>query len=122
VNLAARYATAVCGLALVALAVGALLPAPLRGATWRAVAVALPVQAPLGWWLVRALGTDRLLHAWGAGMMGRVVLLAGGAWVVAPVAGVPAGPLLLALAAVLLGLLGAEVALLWYRVRHDGVR
>jgi hypothetical protein len=84
--------------------------------------LALPVQLPLGWWLVRAVGSDGLLLAWAVGMMGRIGVLVVAAWIVAPLAGVPLGPLLITLAAVLLALLGVEAAVLTHRVRHDGVR
>jgi hypothetical protein len=104
------------------LGAGALLSPSARAASWVALGLALPVQLPLGWWLVRTVGTDGLLLAWGAGMMVRVALLALAAWVVAPLAGVPIGPLLLTLAAVLLALLGVEAAVLTHRVRQDGVR
>jgi hypothetical protein len=122
VSAGARYALGAAGVALATFAIGLLLAPPARAAGWIALGLALPVQLPLGWWLVRAVGSDGLLLAWAVGMMGRIGVLVVAAWIVAPLAGVPLGPLLITLAAVLLALLGVEAAVLTHRVRHDGVR
>lgn len=119
---ASGYAMSVVGLAVAGLAVSAMLEPPTREAVWWALALALAVQAPLGWWVVRSMGGEGLLRAWGVGMISRVALLAVAGWVVHPVLGVPLGPLLLALAASLLALLGVEVVVLMQRVSQRGAR
>lgn len=72
-------------------------------------ALALAVQAPLGWWLVRSLGTPRFTGVWVAGMAGRVALIGVTAFVLVPAFGWPLGPALFGLAGMLVGLLLVEV-------------
>ncbi|HEV2291188.1 MAG TPA: hypothetical protein VGR60_05065 [Gemmatimonadales bacterium] len=106
---ARRY---VAGVALVAVATGAvalLLPDERGRGAWFGLTLSLLVQAPLGWWLVRSLGTARFLPAWIAGMGGRVGLVALAGFVILPALRWPLGPGLVGLAAVLLALLGVEV-------------
>ena len=67
------------------------------------------VQGPLGWWLVRSLGTPGFVGAWVVGMAARVALLVLAAFVLAPVFHWALEPFLLALAGVLVGLLFVEV-------------
>ena len=117
----ARYAAGLAGVALAAAAAGAALPEH-RTSVWVALGIAMLVQGPLGWWLVRSLGSERLLWVWGLGMVVRIALLAAAAWILAPGLGLAIGPLLLALASVLLGLLGIEVSVMAYQVRHRGVK
>lgn len=117
----ARYVAGLAGIALAAAAAAAALP-PYRTAVWVALGMAIPVQGPLGWWLVRSLGSEGLLWVWGLGMITRVALLAAAAWIVAPRLGLAMGPLLLALASILLGLLGIEVIVMAYQVKQRGVR
>jgi hypothetical protein len=105
-----------------ALAVSATLEQSAREAVWWALALALAVQAPMGWWVVRSLGEEGLLRAWGVGMITRLALLAVGAWVLHPAVGVPLAPLLVALAAALLALLGIEVVVLMQRMPQRGAR
>jgi heme A synthase len=78
-------------------------------AGWGAV-VGLILQAPLGWWAVRSIGTDRFMAVWGLGMLVRftVVLLTG--FIVMPVLGARSGVMLGAMVAVLVGLLFVEAA------------
>ena len=72
--------------------------------------VGLMIQGPLGWWVVRSVGTDRFLGAWAAGFLARVVLLAVMALVVVPALGWDPAPVLVTLAGVLGGLLLVEGA------------
>lgn len=105
----AKYLAGVLIVGVGAAVASAAFPRPARPAVWLATVLALVVQGPLGWWVVRSLGEARLLRAWGAGMLARFGLVAAAAWVVGPLAGVPASPMLLALAALLLALLFVEV-------------
>jgi hypothetical protein len=117
----ARYAAGLAGVALAAASAAAALPQH-RTAIWVALGIAMLVQGPLGWWLVRSLGSEGLLWVWGLGMITRVALLAAAAWIVAPRLGLAPGPLLMALASVVLALLGIEVIVMAHQVKHRGVR
>ena len=46
-----------------------------REVAW-GIGVALLVQAPLGWWTVRSIGTDRFQLVWVLGMVIRLALVA----------------------------------------------
>jgi heme A synthase len=108
VSLGRRY---LAGVALVAAGAGllvAVLPGETRlAAAWGAV-VGLVLQAPLGWWAVRSIGSDRFMSAWGLGMLVRLttVLLAG--FVVHPALGRRTGAMLGAMVGVLAALLVVE--------------
>jgi hypothetical protein len=73
-----------------------------------ALGLALGVQGPLGWWLIRSTGSRRFLAVWAIGLGTRLALLAVVALIVAPALGWALGPLLLPLAALLLALLLVE--------------
>ena len=62
---------AVVGLAATA---GFLVPQS-RPGIWPALGATVLVQGPLGWWLIRSLGTERLLIVWGLGIGARVALM-----------------------------------------------
>ena len=47
----------------------------------------LVLQAPLGWWTLRAIGTDRFLAMWGLGMLVRLAVVAIAALVQIPALG-----------------------------------
>jgi heme A synthase len=72
--------------------------------------VGLAIQGPLGWWVVRSVGTDRFLGAWAAGFLARILLLAVMGLVVVPALGWDPAPVLVTLAGVLGGLLLLEGA------------
>ena len=74
------------------------------------LAVGLGVQGPLGWWVVRSVGSDRFLGAWMAGFLARIALLAVMGLVVVPALGWEPAPVLVTLAAVLGALLLVEGA------------
>lgn len=46
-----------------------------REVAW-GIGLALAVQAPLGWWTVRSIGTDRFQLVWVMGMVIRLILVA----------------------------------------------
>lgn len=74
----------------------------------RALAAVLLVQGPLGWWLVRSLGTDRLLAVWALGILTRFVLVGLAAFVAVPLLGWAPEPLLVSLVVLLVACLGLE--------------
>ncbi|HET9150857.1 MAG TPA: hypothetical protein VFN83_04010 [Gemmatimonadales bacterium] len=103
------YATFLLGV----FAVGAVVaqwvvPAADRSAVWTGLVAGLVVQGPLGWWVVRSVGTQRFLMVWGLGLLGRLALLVLAAVVIRPAMGLDAAPLLFTLAAVLTVLLLVE--------------
>jgi hypothetical protein len=83
--------------------------------------VGLVLQAPLGWWALRAIGTERFFPVWGLGMMVRLTVLAVAGLIVIPVLGVQAGPMLGSMVAVLVALLFVEgiTALMAHSREHD---
>ena len=75
-TLRGRYVAGVAAVAAAGLVALAAAPGPARvGIAW-GLAVALLLQAPLGWWTLRRVGTERFLTVWGLGMLFRFGLVA----------------------------------------------
>lgn len=72
------------------------------------VTVGLVLQAPLGWWTVRSIGTGRFMAVWALGMLTRLTLIAVAGAAVLPVLGARAGVMLGAMIGVLVALLMVE--------------
>jgi hypothetical protein len=108
VTLGRRYVTGVVLVALGAVLVSVLVPGAVRVPVAWGGAVGLLLQAPLGWWAVRSIGTERFVIVWGLGMLVRftVVLLTG--FVVQPALGRRTGPMLGTMVGVLVALLLVE--------------
>ena len=70
-----RYLIGVSVVAAAALLLSFVLPPDARTGVWLATALALLVQGPLGWWLVRAIGTERLPLVWAIGIAARFALV-----------------------------------------------
>ena len=100
------------GLGLAA-ALGALVismaPSGIRNELIGGMAVGFLVQAPLGWWHVRTLGTARFQLVWGAGMIIRLLSVGVTALILVPV-------FRWQLAPALAGLLGTIAILLFVEV------
>ena len=105
-----RYAVGLALIALGATTAALAAPAAARGGVLLGATVGLLVQAPLGWWVVRGVGSDRFLGAWMAGFLSRIALLALMGLAVVPALGWEPTPVLVTLAAVLGGLLLVEGA------------
>lgn len=103
-----RYWIAVGTMVLGGLAASALVGAAARPALWLGVGAAGVVQGPLGWWLVRSLGTDAFMVAWGIGILTRFAMLAVLGFVLVPTFDVPALPALLAYVAIAMALVVVE--------------
>ena len=76
------------GLALAAAigaAVLAMAPPGIRNELAGGMAVGFLMQAPLGWWHVRTLGTGRFQLVWGAGMLVRLLSVGVTALILVPV-------------------------------------
>ncbi len=74
------------------------------------IGVALLVQAPLGWWTVRSVGTERFQLVWVVGMVIRLALVAIAGLVLVPELRWELVATLAALVATMLVLLVVEVA------------
>ena len=97
-----RYLVGVSAVAAGALILSFVLPPDARTGVWLATVLALVVQGPLGWWVVRAIGTERLQLVWAIGIAARFALVAAAGFVVAPRLGLALAPLLFALVGVLM--------------------
>src|SRR5712691_3199648 len=97
-----RYLIGVSAVAAAALLLSLVVPPDARTGVWLATALALIVQGPLGWFVVRAIGTERLQLVWAVGIAVRFALVAACGVVVAPRLGLALAPLLFALVGVLM--------------------
>ena len=91
---------------------------PVRAQVAWGAAVGLVVQAPLGWLVVQAVGTERFMVIWGLGMMVRIAVLAIAGLAVVPLLGWSPGPTLGAMVTVLVTLLFVEGMTAWRE--HSG--
>ncbi len=105
-----RYLIGVSAVAAAALCLSFVLPPDARTGVWLATALALVVQGPLGWWVVRAIGTERLQLVWAVGIAARFALVAACGLLVAPKLGLALAPLLFALVGVLMCCVVVEAA------------
>jgi heme A synthase len=110
VTLARRYLLGVAAVGLASLALVLVVPGEMRAEVGWGAGTALVLQAPLGWWALRSLGTPGFMLSWTLGTLVRftVVLLAG--LTVPPAIGRSAGPMLGTMVAVLVALLLVEGA------------
>jgi hypothetical protein len=96
-------------------------PARLRQEIAAGVVAGLLIQAPLGWWTLRSIGTGKFQIVWVSGMVIRLVIVAFAALILAPVYRWDAGALLLTLVATLLAALLVEAATaVWKHSRDKG--
>jgi hypothetical protein len=116
----ARY---LVGLGLVA-AIGAVAVRTTPGARpggWLGLFIALVVQAPLGWWVIDAVGTERFTLVWALGMLIRLAALGLMALVAVPALGWRPEPVLLTLVGALFALLVVEGAVAWMEYSNGTV-
>jgi hypothetical protein len=106
-----RYVAGVAAVAAgSALLIAAVVPVADRSLAGWGVVVGLVLQAPLGWWALRSIGTDRFMPVWGLGMLVRLTMVVLAGLIVQPVLGRRAGPMLGAMVGVLVALLLVEGA------------
>jgi hypothetical protein len=108
--------TYLLGLGLVALLMGAVVlqfSSRHRPAGFALVVLGLVVQGPLGWWMIRSVGTPRFLGAWVLGILARFGLLGVTALVLFPLLHWPLSPGILVLAVVLFAMLLLEGMVVW---------
>ena len=109
-TLRSRYAAGVAAVAGVGLVALAAAPGHARPGIGWGLAVGLLLQAPLGWWTLRALGTERFLTLWGLGMLVRFGVVAVAAFALMPGPERLAEPMLLTMVGTLVALLLIEGA------------
>ncbi len=109
-SLAGRYLAGVAVVAAAALGATATVPAEIRTEVGWGSAVGLVLQAPLGWWALRAIGTEQFLPVWGLGMLVRLTVVGIAGLVVIPALRARAGPMLGSMVGVLVALLLIEGA------------
>jgi peptidoglycan biosynthesis protein MviN/MurJ (putative lipid II flippase) len=108
VTLAGRYVAGVGAVAMAGLGVMAVAPAGSQpGIAWGLI-TGLVLQAPLGWWTLRAIGTERFLTLWGLGILVRLAVVAIAAFAVIPALGDAAAPMLVTMVGILVALLLVE--------------
>lgn len=108
-NPAGRYLVGLGLTAAGAAAATLLVPAGVRLEVGWGSLIGLVLQAPLGWWVVQSIGTERLMVTWGLGMLVRATVVAIAGLVIIPAVGWQAAPLLGAMVGVLVALLAVEV-------------
>ncbi len=107
-TLAGRYVAGVGAVAVAGLGAMAVAPAESRpGMAWGLI-VGLLLQAPLGWWTLRAIGTERFSMVWGLGILLRLAVVAIAAFAVIPALGDEAAPMLVTMVGILVALLLVE--------------
>ena len=111
------YFGGVSVVALVAALSGALMGGMAGQSVWLALGVALVVQGPMGWWLVRSIGTPQVVVVWTMGMLARLASLALVGLLLLPALHRPLAPGLLAMAVLLVTLLGIEIFAVWTQTR-----
>ena len=103
-----RYLLGLLIVGLVGAVAAAAAPPVSRDEVGAGVLLALLIQAPLGWWTLRSIGTEKFQLVWVGAMIIRMVVVALAALVLARVYRWDAGGLLLTLVATLLALLLVE--------------
>jgi heme A synthase len=108
VTLAGRYVAGVAAVAVAGLGSMVVSPAESRpGMAWGLIA-GLLLQAPLGWWTLRAIGSDSFLTVWMLGILVRLAVVAIAAFAIIPALGDEAAPMLVTMVGILVALLLVE--------------
>jgi heme A synthase len=92
----------------VAAGVTGAVPGELRVEVGWGAAVGLLLQAPLGWWALRSIGTERFFAVWTLGMIVRFAVVGIAGLVLFPAIGGRAGPMIESMVGVLVALLLVE--------------
>jgi hypothetical protein len=108
VTAAKRYLLGLGAVAVIGAMLAWLLGADLRAEVGFGVLIGLVVQAPLGWWTIRSIGTERFQLVWVIGMIVRLAVVVIAGLVLAPEYGWHTVATLAALVATLLVLLLVE--------------
>jgi hypothetical protein len=110
VTLAGSYIAGVAAVGAAGVVAVAAAPVAWRpGIAW-GLAAGLLLQAPVGWWTLRAIGAERFLMVWGLGTLARLAIVAIAAFAVIPALGDEAAPMLVTMVGALVALLLVEGA------------
>ena len=107
-TLGRRYLLGVAAVGAGGAALAMAVPAAVRGQVLWGVVTGVVLQVPLGWWALRALGTEQFLVVWGLGMVVRFTTVGIAGLVLVPALGGSAGPMLGSMVGVLVALLIVE--------------
>lgn len=107
-TLGRRYLLGVAAVGAGGAALAMAVPAAVRGQVLWGVVTGLVLQVPLGWWALRAIGTEQFLVVWGLGMVVRFTTVGIAGLVLVPALGGSAGPMLGSMVGVLVALLIVE--------------
>jgi hypothetical protein len=110
VTLRGRYVAGVAAVVGAGLIAAAAMPGPARAGILWGLAVGLLLQAPLGWWTLRTVGTERFLTVWGLGMLVRFAVVAVAAFALMAAPERLAAPMLATMVGTLVALLLEEGA------------
>lgn len=110
-----RYVIGLVSIGALTLAVSRGVPEGARSPLVLAFALAIAVQAPLGWWLIRSVGTERFMVAWGIGLAARLALVGGMGLIGVRLLGLGPTTVLVPLAGLLVTLLALEAIVLLLR-------
>jgi heme A synthase len=121
VNLAGRYLAGLAVVGAAAAGATATVPPDIRAEVGWGSVVGLILQAPLGWWALRAIGSEQFLAVWGLGMLVRFTAVGIAGLVVIPALHAQARPMLASMVGVLVALLLVEgaTALREHSREHD---
>ena len=109
-TLRGRYVTGVAAAGAAGLLALVAVPDASRAGVGWGLAVGLLLQAPLGWWTLRTVGTERFLTVWGLGMLVRFAVVAVAAFALSAAPEPLATPMLATMVGTLVALLFVEGA------------
>jgi hypothetical protein len=105
---AGRYVAGVAAVGAGGIVAMAVSPVEWRGGIVWGLGAGLLLQAPLGWWTLKAIGTERFFTLWGLGMLARFGVVAVAAFATMAAPDDVAAPMLVTMVGVLVGLLLVE--------------
>lgn len=109
-----KYAVGVGLVALLSWAGSLMVPTPARTVLWLTLTVGAALQLPLGWWLVRWVGSRQVVLPWVLGMLARLAGLALVGLVLIPALGGDPEMPLVGLVLFYAATLGVEGLVLWH--------
>jgi hypothetical protein len=108
------YVGGLAAIAILTLAVALAVPGGARSSLLLALLLAFALQAPLGWWLVRSVGTDRVMVVWGTGVGARVAVVGAMGLIGVRALGLAPTAVLVPLVSLLVALLALEASVLLF--------
>jgi hypothetical protein len=122
VTLAGRYLAGVAAVGAGGLVAMAVSPPEWRGGILWGLGAGLLLQAPLGWWTLKAVGSQRFFTVWGLGMLARFGVVAVAAFATMAAPDDLAAPMLVTMVGVLVGLLLVEGVVAMGEYSREGGR